>query len=538
MSSFGLKIILYVERVKDIPTINPLKEQQNTLKYFRPVFLEVLLMWSLITLLCMRFNISFNEMDIIPYARSVYNQRWIPGDAYLSQDIPYRYLFCYMIGFFADRFGMVETIFTGRLITYLLFSMVFFKLIRLLELNIYLRIFTFIAFLRLFHRGFGDVDEWIVGGLETKVFAYCFAILGLTFFLKKDPKYGLFFSGIALSFHLLVGGYHLICLLPILLIDIIRDKTYFKRLLVLTPVYLLAASMGIYAIYDHLVTAVDENSARQAWDIYVNVRLPHHTLPIFSNKTKILMIIFTPLNLIILFNSCRYKKFIAIYGLSSVGLLVIGLAIYFFFDDQYLRFYWFRFSDVMLPFTSIILLMAMLHGFPAANHRPYIHKTVKIIGYVFLIACSIGILYKPIKDGIKEITFNKQELKSRTCPDEKMMRWIKNNTPKHATFLTSPNQSYFYINAERSMWVSWKHFPQSPESIMRWYQKIKRLNGGVPVKSIHTLNNNFFKLTEQDFFNIFKSYPGIDYILLPIEMHLKIPSVFATDKYRLYKMAL
>ena len=86
---------------------------------------------------------------------------------------------------------------------------------------------TYIIFLYFFKNGIGDAGEWIVGGLEAKVFAYSFSFFSLASFLKYNHTRGLLFAGLSLSIHLLVGVYNLFCLIPLLFSILYKKKIAF-----------------------------------------------------------------------------------------------------------------------------------------------------------------------------------------------------------------------------------------------------------------------------------------------------------------------
>ena len=120
-------------------------------------------------------------MDVIPYAKALYNSSWLITDWYLHLKIPYRFLFSYPVGFLTDSFGFYNTIFFGRLTTYLLFSITIYQLIKTISIAKFyiVSLIPFLAYALFFNDGIG-AGEWIIGGLDTKVFSYISVLLSLS----------------------------------------------------------------------------------------------------------------------------------------------------------------------------------------------------------------------------------------------------------------------------------------------------------------------------------------------------------------------
>ncbi len=42
-------------------------------------------------------------MDVLPFAKAIYNKHWLKNDWYLNLKIPYRNFFSYPVGFFIEQ---------------------------------------------------------------------------------------------------------------------------------------------------------------------------------------------------------------------------------------------------------------------------------------------------------------------------------------------------------------------------------------------------------------------------------------------------
>lgn len=497
--------------------------------------IEVIFLFIIIMVFCFRYRIDFNEMDVIPYAKATFNKNWIPNDWYLNLDIVYRYLFNYSIGFFIDIFGISQTIIIGRLLTYLLVAVSIQRLLKIIydgsnKITSYLVIILFFNFFRM---GNG-AGEWMVGGLETKVFAYSFSILSLTMFIDKKIKLGFLFAGLSLSFHLLIGIYSLFCLVPTLFYFQYYNKKFYLEIIKALPIFIIFGFIGIYGIIEQLYLS-QLSASKLGWDIYVNKRVPHHTLPYhFPIEIWIKMFIFSVINILFIIKSHSQKiKLVSYYAIFSVLISVIGLIIFFISGSNHnMKYYFFRFSDIILPLITLL----NVGYFTLKKLKRYSLEKQKIYNIVTALIILIFIVPKT-NNLIKNFTLNSVKFKSITSYDHQMEDWVKNNTDKNKTFIIPPNMQFFYINFERSPFVSWKHSPQNKKDIVEWYSRLKLLNKNQDFETssevIETYYNN---LTEIDFINIKKKYPNTKYLITSSKVNLDFKILSTTNKFILYEI--
>jgi len=494
------------------------------------------LLFLIIIVLFFRFSISYNEMDVIPYAKALFNNDWLKNDWYLSLKIPYRYFFSYPVGFFVDTFGFANTIIVGRIISYILIAIALNALIRSLKVksNNYLFYFALILFFIIFPSGYG-ANEWMAGGLETKVFAYGFAILSLSSFLNKQNNKGFLFAGLALSFHLLVGLYNLFCLIPVLWLHQSENRNYLIGLFKSLPIFIIAGSVGIYGILYQLSLPQD-NLNNIGWDIYVNIRVPHHTLPsMFPIEIWIKFIIFALLNLFFFIKSKNKEvRMLSSYAIFSVIISLIGLLFFLIWGaDHHLKYYFFRFGSIMLPLISFLNIISFTIG----KSEHILSKNHNKIKYTFM-ALSFTIMLPAMYFFISDyaIARTNRELLGTTSPDIAMADWIKQNTPKSKVFITKPNDMFFYLNYERPVFVTSKHAPQSGKDIVEWYNRLKALNGGKDFENGDQLDRNFPTLSEEELLGISAAYPNVAYVLMPQSVNLDFPVLFKSKINTLYEI--
>lgn len=242
--------------------------------------------------------IDYNEMDAMPFGYALFNSNWLTNDWYLSLQILYRLPFGYVSGFFVHLFGFIPTLFVGRIISYIFFSFAYLTLLKVARTNFILGCVGLMMFLLLFPKGM-YAGEWIIGGLETKVFAYSFALMSLTSLLRKNLAYAFLYSGISLSFHLLIGGYHLICLASILVYQTVNYNSTWKEVLQKCYPFFIGGAWGLVGIFSYLFDQTTQEISKYGWDIYVQIRVPFHVLP----KLNFNALLF-PFLLLVIFETC------------------------------------------------------------------------------------------------------------------------------------------------------------------------------------------------------------------------------------------
>jgi hypothetical protein len=127
----------------------------------------------------------------------------------------------------------------------------------------------------------------------------------------------------------------------------------------------------------------------------------------------------------------------------------------------------------------------------------------------------------------------------RKNPDSReVFEWIEENTDKEAVFLIDPLILDFYLYAQRALFVSFQHSPQSAADILEWYERIELSNGDqsfLTPKTKGILRENFYQLDSLMIQQLADTY-GLDYYLGLVENQLLFESVYADDTFVLYKI--
>lgn len=504
--------------------------------------IEMFLIWLVIMAQEFTFNrFSGNEVDVLPAARQIVNHSWLPGDWYLNLDIGYRKLFNYLAGILVDQLGFLYGAYAGRILAYSILALalvVFFRAIRLRFALGFILLVFFLEDQSLI------AGEWIAGGVDTKTFAYAFALLSFSYLFKKRYLLGFAFAGAALSFHVLVGIYALFCTGFAMLLTLKSWRSEWRPLIRRSWPFFITGIFGLLAIVQQLLPQGEVN-VNKAWEIYVNLRVPHHVLPSSWGEDPWLLYLALATGLFLavyLIRKTIEARFTAAYALGGVCLFAIGLAIYAIGETNLLRFYWFRYPDVMVPFLTLVLVALMVSDLTYVNlkdllrlRKPW-HSAQELLskGVPMFLALAVILLAWHSITVLR--TMNQRGQRNRPPKIQTALEWISENTPKQAVFLVDPLLSEFYIYAERAEFVSFNHAPQFAADILEWHERIVLGNAGYPLRapvSKDELRNNFYHLDEGSIRDIAEEY-GLSYYLGLADSQLSFEPVYQDDNVILY----
>ena len=496
---------------------------------------EVATLFVLLVVFLFRFQFDGNEIDVLPYARAFYKPDWLTADWYLHLHIPYRFLFSYSVGWSIDTFGLVPALVSGRLISYFLFSWALVQLKRatLRDLPFAVFLIPFSVYLLLFQHGFG-AKEWMVGALDTKVFAYAFVLLSVACAIQKKHVSSLAFAGAALSFHLLIGAYSAFCLLPVFGVQLYRGETPMKTWVKGTIAFLIAGAVGLYGIVYQLFM-VPAHQADKAWETYVQFRVPHHLVPSeFPTTWWVFLCFFTLLNSVIWrFASKSNLRQLALYCLMMSLLCAVGIAIYFWGPVSALRYYFFRLADGFLPLATLIGGVGLVF-----EKRPQWKNYMRGRGKLVVLLLVIGVSISPTYKLFSTATLSSKTFTSNHPQDWEMVEFVRARTSENNVFCVWPINYYWYVDYERPVFVSYKHAPQNPTDLSEWKKRLILLNHGNELRRDGQFRANFTALNEEDFLNIKKLYPEVTHALLPAEMKLDFPVLHETEEHVLYALPI
>lgn len=496
---------------------------------------------------------SVNEAHYLCKARHYWEPTWCARDLFL-QSSEAHLTFYWSIGWLTRLFSLATATWIARLLSWAALALGWSFVAR----AFYPRCGFALASAWLFALLMQFVPmsgEWLLGGVEGKVFAYAAVLFGLGFLVRGrwNGVWPLF--GLAAAFHVLVGGWAVVAGGVAWLFAGATRMPLRQMWKPLLGGFVLSLPGLIPAL--QLTMGTDRKLTELANQIYVFQRLPHHLLfTTFAPRAiaihVIAMIVSVSL-FVWLFPSRRMRSLLA-FGLGASIIAVSGMMITLLAVEQdalssvagLLKFYWYRLSDVGLPIV-LALVLARLAWFLMCRH-PSLRWA-----FPLLFLMIIGIDGVRRARSLHQMTVPpaiQQSLSGgQLSPTERAVlatdwlttcEWIRTTTDEDALFLTPRNQQTFKWYAQRAEVVNWKDVPQDADALVEWWQRMQDVYRYGPMGPLH--------LTDETLIDLLSDY-DVDYLVVPrqhalaradLGYTLPYPKVFPLDDkpstYEVYRI--
>lgn len=467
-----------------------------------------------------------NEAHYWTKAKHFWDSNFCPGDLFLGSADAH-WSFYVTLGQWTRVLPLEQAVWCGRWTVWLAMATGWWALTRVFRLGT-LSLLGSAALLVVATRWGHLSGEWVVGGAEAKGLAFAWIFGALAAACSQRWSVALALAGIAAGFHVLAGGWIVVCLLWVGGIRLLASWTMTDRLQNnpsegsrLKPrgdnatTLLIGLSIGGLASLPGLVPALaltwgqpaEVNQAATA--AYVLQRLPHHL--VFWSFSPIQVCQFCLLLLAWLaalaFGSSHFGKHHRIprqvlLGMVHASLLIaaIGLALSLavLWETTWsqsavrmLRYYWFRTADVLLPLGTVVLLCQYWGNAlasratdqdarPIRSGRAGVALSLSVTLALSLVAWEGWLSYhQAVRD--PRPNADKASLPLDVDPAriaaiarhwQTVCSWSRTHTPPDAVFLTPRGQQTFKWYAHRSEVVSWKDVPQDSAGIAEWQQRV------------------------------------------------------------------
>lgn len=344
-----------------------------------------------------------NEAHYIGKAIHYWNSDWIPNDPFLDSKDTH---ICFYItfGWTSLFLSPVAMAWVGRVLSWSLMAWSWGRLSRALIPVPWISVLSS-AGLVYFIQSFHMAGEWVVGGIEGKSLAFPFIFFGLEAMLRNRWNRAWIFFGIASAFHVLLGGWSVVCagICWFLLARIDRPKLFS-----MLPGLLIGGLCSLPGLWPALSLDIgaSSESADMAHQIYVFQRLAHHLDPTsfsvaFLSRFTLLVLIWGFL--------CRANRTDASVRFRVLNRFILGtlllafLGLFFGFglkgnpslSASLLRFYWFRMSDFAVPMGVALGGSACLVHYVREAFSLYRERSAfSPLGFLpFFVALSFGIYW-------------------------------------------------------------------------------------------------------------------------------------------------
>lgn len=391
--------------------------------------------------------------------------------------------------------------------------------------------------------------EWMIGGFEAKCLAYVFVLLALRALVVGNWNWVWIHLGIATAWHALVGGWSVLIHLWIWWCGG-RGEAPFRQML---PALLLGGIVGLVGVLPALWLSLGEPAevSAEAAQIYVFDRLAHHLSPFSKAPEWIANRIGRHAAIVSLMAVLLVARWldlgrqgsrlaadpagrVALFACGAMGLAVTGAAIEFALGNhpdlaaRFLRYYWFRMSDVAVPIAAAVLASAFLAPRLAAGSR-----MAAVLAGVLALLCGLhltGLVWERSQAPIPP-----SDRKMEHVADWiEVCEWCRANTSPDSLFLTPRNNQTFKWRAERSEVVNYKDVPQDAESLLEWKRRMDdvfRIAGakGLPMPA------GLGQLGTERIRELANKY-GFEYVVTTGQYPLDLPVEFRNATYVVYRI--
>lgn len=513
-----------------------------------------------------------NEAHYLAKARHYWNPQWCAGDSFLESADAHTGFYL-AVGWLTKWLSMPAAAWLVRLVTWTLLALGWRRLVRSLGLGLGWTLFTSAAAVVLV-KHLHLAGEWFVGGIEGKSLAYPFVFSGMAAVIEQ--QWGRFWlrQSLATLFHPVVGGWSLLAGLfagfwdhrsarfpasPVAACDInmslgdpgpsgpakvgIRERWTngsIRAAALLAGALALSIAVGPAL---QLTRGASPTARRQADEIQVYERLPHHLVPhlmarAYQWRFGGLTLLWVAVALAT-WQSARPRRMHLMVALSVIVLLA-GVGIDLVTRQRtdlgawLLKFYWFRLADVFVP-TGLVLGSVLL-----GYSRPRWLGELALGLALVAIMVSTAVQFqenrrdrRPAADrqGSFGMTGDLAEKQARYRDWRELTEWARESTDEASLFLTPTRSQTFKWYAERPEYVTWKDFPQDATSILSWHERIGRIADlGLyrPGPRPDAVSVGAFAASQ-----------GIDYVVVLRELDRDVwpfPLVFRNDTFDVYRI--
>jgi len=482
-----------------------------------------------------------NEAHYLTKARHSANPTWGAGDFFLETPDAHG-VFYRLLGPVAAAVPLAEAAWIGRWFGWLALAAGWWHLSRGMLPTGVGRLLS-AALFSLAVRHTPAAGEWVIGGCEAKVFAWALVLWGVGEGVRGRFASAWLVCGAATALHPLVGGWAMVALvagvvLPEGVMGGGRLVTGSAATLAWTANGLILAAMGILPALE-LSAGATQAEKNAATFTYVAERLPHHLLVrTFADGLvdRHLLAILLWLALLRLVPASSARSRLTGFTAAAIGIAIGGSALGWLeymiptAAQSLLRFYWFRLADGLVPVALALTAAEVLCTAVLAKPSWWRGIVATLVAGMLGVDVANESRHWPLPGRPQPLARSDTKVQAEAWQDA--CRWVRENTPPEACFLTPRGAASFLWCTGRREVVAWKNVPQDPRSILQWRQRI--VDCFSPDGSLRSLANSTAELGVERMRQVAALY-GADHGIVPAALpglrDLPWPVLYANDGY-------
>ncbi len=499
------------------------------------VVAAVWLSFLVVSLVCAPIP-AVNEPHYLAMARHYWSSTWCAGDQFL-QSFPAHRVFYQTFGWLTLWLDLTTVAFLGRSVGLAILAAGWTAFATRLQrdesgnppssMTAFLSAWLFVGL-----QAVGNLSgEWLIGGFESKVIAYACVFWGIAAMLDRRIIAAAVFSGLAISFHPIVGLWHVIAMG---IAEISNFKFQYinadgvRRWLLAIALLTVTALPGLLPA----VQMLDAGNARTAFAanfIQVHYRLKHHLDPMdFDRLNCIGYGAVAILWLAVVIGLKKQQKLAqadwwwARYVLAAALFALAGWAVGFGprpiqsmpgyqWRIALLKFYPFRLFDLLLPIAVAMLMPRLIK-----------QRWLWLVGIVGLCWAMISTYAFPPSN----------QLPSAMRSDWRdACRWVAKNTPADALFHTPDEAEAFKWFAQHGEFVNRKDCPQDAAGIVEWNDRLRKITKWSEASFAGDQTYSAKELRE-----LVRLAPGVQYAIVRAAVRYDADLLYANDSYKILRL--
>ena len=477
-----------------------------------------------------------NEPHYVGKAKHFWTPDWAPRHFFLETADAHE-VFYFTLGWTTLLMSLPTMVWVGRIVQWWLLAWGWTRFSRAVIPRPWLALLTAVLYVAGIER-FRLAGEWVVGSLEAKGLAYAFVFFAFAAVVESRWNRAWVLLGGATALHVLVGGWACVAAAFVWVIHARRECPLRAMRLGLVGGIILGSCGLVPALL--LARDVDPALRDEANRIHVYDRLPHHLYPpAFRSQRRYAFTgqVVAWLLLVPWTWSEKRKKTAALLVVGALGITLAGLSITWLGDGHrdlqasLLRYYWFRFSDALLPAGVSLAAVALWERL--RSKRP------RVAGVWFALLILLGAAHLVDQTRWNRGWIHPRGFKPRSGRvDTKQFadwqdacRWVKENTPPDALFLTPRQSRTFVWYTGRSEVVTRKDVPQDAAGVIEWRRRLEAIHRD---RSTGAWRDSLTELSPEELRRLAADY-GAEYLLTDTSPPLDLPRVFANDTYAIYR---
>ena len=421
-----------------------------------------------------------NEAHYLSRFKHFWTPEWCAGDFFLESPDAH-YTLVSLLAWSTQFLTLASLAWFGRFFSWALISWAWVRLARQLGLSGFMTTLSATLMLALTESA-EMAGEWIVGGFEAKVPAYALVLFALSEIMVRRWNRAWLLLGAASALHILVGGWSALVLFGYWFVRDRNEVSIARIFPGLIGLVILAQFGAMPALVLNSFASPDEIA--EANQIYVFTRLPHHLallhMPLDWLSWKagqhfLLLTILAWLQLGWLnqqhSESSRGLRLLTWFAWSAVALSCTGFCIEIIgWNDRawaasWLRYYWFRLSDIAAPIAVASLICSWLQQELERGQRRAPIYLACLIAFSTLIASSYVLARFNDPPAPADSKMLDHQAWAELCT------WIDKNTEQDALFMIPRMAASFNWRASRASVVCYKDVPQNVKDLIEWNQR-------------------------------------------------------------------